>query len=85
MPRSDTAKIRLLAVEQMIKRGKKITASQIQRELELKYGIKTTFNSIQSDLRAIDRFVPIEAKTGYNGGYRMMDVLGRCKDGTENC
>ena len=81
MPRVDTAKIRLLAVEQMIRRGQKITSGQIKQELELKYGIKTTFNSIQSDIRAIDRFVPIEIKTGYNGGYRMMDVFGRAEDG----
>lgn len=80
MPRTDNAKIRILAIERMIMRGQRITSAQIRRELEDKYGIKTTFNSIQSDIRAIDRFVPIDIKTGYNGGYCMMDVLGRCED-----
>lgn len=81
MPRTDNAKIRLLAIERMIMRGHKITSTQIKKELELKYGIKTSFNSIQSDLRSIDRFMPIEVTIGYNGGYQLMDVLRRCDDG----
>jgi predicted DNA-binding transcriptional regulator YafY len=80
MPRTDTSKIRLLAVEQMVRRGKQITVSQIQQELELKYGIKAENKTIRSDLQAIDRFVPLEIKQGYGGGYRMVDVLGRCED-----
>lgn len=80
MPRTDTAKIRLLAVEQMIRRGKRITVNQIQRELELKYDIKVSDKTIHSDIRAIDRFVPIEIKAGYGGGYQMVDVLGRCEE-----
>lgn len=81
MPRTDNAKIRLLAIERMIMRGDKITSTQIMKELEHKYGIKTTFNAIQRDIRSLDRFMPIEAKNGYNGGYQLMDVLRRCEDG----
>ena len=80
MPRTDTAKIRLIAVYRILMRGEKVTSPQILQELENVYGIRTTFNSVQSDIRAIDRFVPIEVTTGYNGGYQMMNVLEGCED-----
>ena len=79
--KTDTTKIRLLAVERMILRGEKITTQQILRELDLKYDIQVDRKSIISDIYAINRFIPIESKGGKNGGYQMVDVLGRCEDG----
>lgn len=79
--KTDSIKIRLLAVERMILRGERITTNQILRELDLKYDIQVDRKTIYSDMCAIDRFVPIESMGGQNGGYKMVDVLGRCEDG----
>lgn len=79
--KTETTKIRLLAVERMILRGERITVNQIIRELDLKYDIQVDRKSIYSDINAIDRFVPIERISGHHGGYKMVDVLGRCEDG----
>ena len=78
--KTDSTKIRLLAVERMILRGELITVNQIIRELDLKYDIQVGRKTIYSDIIAIDRFVPIECYYGKNGGYKMVDVLGRCED-----
>lgn len=78
--KTDSTKIRLLAVERMILRGERITTQQIIRELDLKYDIQVGRKTIYSDIIAIDRFVPIESKSGHHGGYQMVDVLGRCED-----
>lgn len=80
MGRTDSMKLRLLAVERMILRGKRITCKQILRELDLKYDIQADRKTIASDIRAIDRFIPIENQGGKGGGYIMVDVLGRCED-----
>lgn len=79
--KTDTTKIRLLAVERIILRGEKITIQQILRELDLKYDIQADRKSIMSDIYAINRFVPIESSGGKTGGYQVVDVLGRCEDG----
>lgn len=78
--KTDTTKIRLLAVERIILRGNRITIPQILRELDLKYDIQADRKSIMSDILAINRFVPIESKGGKYGGYQVVDVLGRCED-----
>lgn len=83
MPKPENTKIRLLAVERMILRGKRITCPQIIRELDLKYDIQADRKTIYSDISAINRFVPIESIGGKYGGFQMVDVLGRCEDGQE--
>ena len=81
MSGSDSTKLRVLAVYNMILRGDKITASQILRELECRYDIRADRKTIYSDIYAIDRIQPIEVSAGRYGGYRKLDVLGRCEDG----
>lgn len=81
--KTDSTKIRLLAVERMILRGERITTQQILRELDLKYDIQADRKTIYSDIIAINRFVPIESIGGQHGGFQMVDVLGRCEDGKE--
>lgn len=78
--KTEHTKIRLLAVERIILRGERITTQQILRELDLKYDIQADRKTVASDIRAIDRFVPIDSKGGHHGGYQIMDVLGRCED-----
>ena len=70
MAKHEHDKIRLLAVYNMISSGRKVTTSQILRELDLKYDIQADRKTIYSDIYAIDRFIPIEATTGRNGGYK---------------
>lgn len=78
----EECKIRVLAIERIINRGGKVSAKEIQSELESKYGMKVCLKTIQMDMRAIDRFIPIESFKGKAGGYRKFDVLGGC-DGAE--
>lgn len=81
MAKHDTGKIRVLAIYNMILRSDKITARQIQRNLELRHDIRCDRKTIYSDICAIDRIQPIEVLAGRYGGYRKLDVLGRCEDG----
>jgi predicted DNA-binding transcriptional regulator YafY len=71
----DDAKIRILAVENILRRKQKTTANKIMRELELHYGIEVDRKTIYSDVAAINRFISIEVTYGPNGGYQWVDVL----------
>ena len=80
MSKSDTSKIRVLAVYNMILRGRRITARQILRELDLYFDIQADRKTIYNDLWAIDRFCPIDIKTGRDGGFCKLDVIASCND-----
>lgn len=80
MAKHEDAKIRLLAVENILRRGDRVTASQILRELDLRFGIQANRKTIYSDVYAINRFLPVDAIPG-RGGYQIVDVLGGCEDG----
>jgi predicted DNA-binding transcriptional regulator YafY len=73
MPKRETDKIRLLAVERIVARGKKVTSAQILRELEVRYDILADRKTIYADLQAIDRFMPLEVTSGPRGGFKMID------------
>lgn len=81
MANHEGGKIRVLAIYNMLQRGHRITARQIQRELDLHYGIVADRKTIYSDICAVDRFIPIEILPGRYGGFQKVDVLGRCEDG----
>ena len=66
----DHNKVRLLAIERMVDEGKKIKIAEIQDRLEAEYGIYATRPTIYYDLLAIEKFIPLESKTGPNGGYK---------------
>ena len=80
MSKADTNKLRVLAVYNMILRGRRITAGLIQRELDLRYDIQADRKTIYNDIWAIDQITPIDIKTGPKGGYCKLDVLGRCEN-----
>lgn len=80
MANHEGSKIRVIAVYNMLQRGHRITARQIQRELDLHYGIVVDRKTIYSDICAIDRFIPIEILPGRYGGYQRVDVLGGCSE-----
>ena len=71
----EQSKIRVLAIERMLDEGSKITAKEIQQRLDQKYDIQASKLTIYRDICAIDRFMPIKATAGFNGGFKKYDVL----------
>ena len=66
----EQAKIRVLAIERMVNEGHKITAADIRSRLWMQYDMRVNMATIYSDLRAIDRFIPLEGNKGHGGGYK---------------
>ena len=79
--RKEDSKIRVIAVYRILQRGRRVTSTDILRELELYYGITCDRKTLYSDIAAIDRFIPIDIQVGRGGGYCVCDVLGRCDRG----
>lgn len=75
MAKKDDMKIRLLAIERILKVGQVITSSEIIKELEGRFGITADRKTIYDDIRAISRIVPVECVSGKGGGYKLMNVL----------
>ena len=69
----EQAKSRVLAIERMLDEGHRITAREIQSRLKLRYDMKVSLKTIYDDLCVIDRFIPLEVKTGFGGGYKRHD------------
>lgn len=69
----ELAKIRVLAIERMLDEGRRITAKEIQQRLDLHYDIQTSLKTIYDDIFAIERFIPLDVKTGFGGGYMKCD------------
>jgi predicted DNA-binding transcriptional regulator YafY len=63
-------KIRVIAVYRMILENDVITARQIIKNLQERYGIVCDRKTIFSDIAAIDHFIPIDVQQGVKGGYR---------------
>lgn len=70
----EDSKIRLLAVERIILRGRKVTANDICTELERKYGIYADRKTIYSDILAVNMFIPTEMYYGRNGGVIRVEI-----------
>lgn len=66
----EQSKARVLAIERMLDEGHRITAREIQSRLKLRYDMKVSLKTIYDDLCVIDRFIPLEVKTGFGGGYK---------------
>lgn len=69
----EQSKTRVLAIERMLDEGHRITAREIQSRLKLRYDMKVSLKTIYDDLCVIDRFIPLEVKTGFGGGYKRHD------------
>lgn len=65
-------RMRILAIERMLKTDKYITAPEIIKNLDLVYDIQCNRQAIYNDMYAIDRFIPLEIKPGKNGGFRIL-------------
>ena len=68
-------KIRVLLVAKMLNEGGMLSASNIASRLEAGYGIKADRKTIMSDVRAIDRVLPLQSACGRNGGYKKYNIL----------
>ena len=73
MAKRDNSKIRLLAVERMLRTDRYINATEIAERLEKRHDILVDRKTIYADLHEIDRIIPLEIKQGRNGGARIMD------------
>lgn len=80
MAKTSPTKIRVLVIERMLKKGKRITVKEIQRELEDKYDIMADKKTIYDDIYALNMFMPIESTPGCHGGFQVVDVLKRCDE-----
>ena len=67
------SKIRIIAVYNMLKEGKRVKAAEIIQRLELRYGITASRHTIADDIRSIDKILPVYAKSGRYGGYKLFD------------
>ena len=76
MAKTETSKIRLLAVAKMINEGRRITTGEIMRRLDLQYDIQVDRKTIYSDIYAIDRFMPVDVASGRNGGFQKYNFFG---------
>jgi hypothetical protein len=74
MAKTDDMKIRLIAVYRMIESGQQLTAGKILRRLDAQYGITADRKTIYDDLRAIDRFIPLDIRGGVGGGVQKYDI-----------
>ena len=77
----DTSKVRVIAVYNLLKRGRKVSCTDIIRHLECNYGITADRKTIISDLQSINMLIPIIPISGRYGGYRLFDVYGGQEDG----
>ena len=83
MPRQtgrEDGKVRVIAIYRMLLRGNLMSSWQILDELQAHYGITADRKTIFSDIRAIDRIMPIKVVPGKRGGYCLWDVLGEAED-----
>lgn len=69
----EETKIRILAIERMLKEGRKLTCGEILRRLDLQYDIQIDRKTLYADIYAIDKFMPIEVSVGRNGGYKLWE------------
>lgn len=75
MAKHDTSKLRILAIERILKVGQFVKCSEIIDALECRYGISADRKTIYDDIAAISRIAPIESLSGKDGGYKLLNVL----------
>lgn len=73
--RKDNSKVRILAIERMLKPDQMITATEIMSRLEAEWDIVVDRKTVYDDLKAINLIVPIKSESGKNGGYMLTNVL----------
>lgn len=69
----ENGKIRVLAIERMLTKDRYISSGEIRQRLKDRHGITCDRKTIYDDMYAINRIIPLEVKTGANGGYRIME------------
>lgn len=77
----EMGKARIALFTILLATGRKFTANQLQDVAKNRLGCDVDRKTIYSDMAAISRVMPIESTNGRHGGYQMVDVKGRCRDG----
>ena len=77
----EMGKARVALLTLLFYSGSKYTAKQLQAILKMRLGIVVDRRTIYRDILEIGMVIPIESMTGRHGGYQMVDVKGRCRDG----
>jgi predicted DNA-binding transcriptional regulator YafY len=78
MPNGEKNKIRVLAIYRLMLEKGKMSVREIQEALDARYDIQADRKTVMSDIKAIDRFVPIKADTGLHGGFQRYDPWEEC-------
>ena len=69
----DDSKVRVIAVYNMLKEGKRVKAREIMQRLECRYDITANRKTIYDDVCCIDKIMPIDVKFGPHGGFKLFD------------
>ena len=77
----EMGKARIALFTILLGTGRKFTSKQLQEIARNRLGVYVDRKTIFGDMAAISRIVPIESMAGRHGGYQMVDVKGRCRDG----
>ena len=67
-------RMRILAIERMLREDRYINALEVVERLDRIYDIQCNRETVYKDMYAIDRFIPLEMKPGRNGGFRRMKI-----------
>jgi hypothetical protein len=67
-------RMRILVIERMLREDRYINALVVVERLDRIYDIQCNRETVYKDMYAIDRFIPLEMKSGKNGGFRRMKI-----------
>ena len=73
--KNNDTKIRILEVERLFQRNKRLTVPQIKRILNYKYDFETDRKTLYDDIAALTRFMNIEVeKVGWETYYILKEM-----------
>lgn len=77
--KGEYGKVRVLLVAGMLSYERPISAAQILKRLKAR-GITCDRKTLYSDMYSVNKVKPVESIQGRNGGFILVDVVGRCED-----
>lgn len=77
--KGEYGKVRVLLVANMLSYEKPISAAKILKRLKVR-GITCDRKTLYSDMYSINKVKPVESIQGRNGGFILVDVIGRCEE-----
>jgi hypothetical protein len=77
--KGEYGKVRVLLVAGMLSYERPISAAQILKRMKAR-GITCDRKTLYSDMYSINKVKPVESIQGRNGGFILVDVIGRCEE-----